>query len=178
MAMELADGEPPYIDQLPLRALFLISTEGKEGGSRRERKQEVEDKREAEVEAVDEREGGRRKDAGGSRQEGGRGGDGGEGGREVENAGDKEGGLSKRGSSKVKLIFFPGIPDVIEPDRWSSFFKEFLDLTLNAIPNLRPTASQLLGTQFLQGACTVPQFSTEIVLPSRKIRQQRFSSYA
>jgi hypothetical protein len=31
MAMELADGEPPYIDQLPLRALFLISTEGTEG---------------------------------------------------------------------------------------------------------------------------------------------------
>lgn len=26
--MELADGEPPYIDQQPLRALFLISTEG------------------------------------------------------------------------------------------------------------------------------------------------------
>lgn len=28
LCMELADGEPPYIDQLPLRALFLISTQG------------------------------------------------------------------------------------------------------------------------------------------------------
>lgn len=26
--MELADGNPPYIEEPPLRALFLISTEG------------------------------------------------------------------------------------------------------------------------------------------------------
>lgn len=107
MAMELADGEPPYIDQLPLRALFLISTEG------------------------------------------------------------------------FAYLFWPyirpGIPDVIEPERWSSHFKYFLDLTLNAVPSQRPTATQLLQIPFVRAGCTAVEFAREIVIPSRKLRQQRLS---
>jgi len=94
MTMELADGEPPYIDQLPLRALFLISTEG--------------------------------------------------------------------------------IPDVIEPERWSTAFKNFLDLTLNATPNQRPPAKELLSHPLILKACSGSDFANGVVVPARRLRQQKF----
>jgi len=73
MCMEMAEGEPPYMDFPPLRALFLITTKG--------------------------------------------------------------------------------IPDLKEPDRWSSAMRDFIAKCLEKDPAKRPTATEMLKHPFLGTAC-------------------------
>jgi len=77
MAMEMAEGEPPYMDYPPLRALFMITTQG--------------------------------------------------------------------------------IPDLKEPESWSSHFKDFVSVCLMKDPNDRPSAEKLLEHPFLSKPCSAAE---------------------
>jgi len=90
LAMELADGEPPYIEQPPLRALFLISTEG--------------------------------------------------------------------------------IPDLKEPQNWSSSFKDILDQTLVADGPRRPPCTELLNHRFFENAVPAHEFVVQVIDPITQIK--------
>jgi len=77
LCMEMAEGEPPYIDVSPVRALFLITTKG--------------------------------------------------------------------------------IPDLKEPNKWSSEFRHFISTCLKVNPNSRPKAIELLKHPFLKKAGSAKQ---------------------
>src|SRR5688572_10409157 len=79
MLMEMAEGDPPYMDFPPLRALFLITTKG--------------------------------------------------------------------------------IPDLEEPHKWSSEFRNFLSLCLQQDVSKRPDAATLLKHPFLKRACSPPSIA-------------------
>ena len=93
MAMEQAEGEPPYMELPPLRALFLITTKG--------------------------------------------------------------------------------IPDLKEPQRWSSEFKDFIKQCITKDVDKRPNANELLPHPFFKKACSGEEFG-QLVLKSQKLRSQNY----
>eukprot|EP01126_Amoeba_proteus_P060717 TRINITY_DN8068_c0_g1_i1.p1 TRINITY_DN8068_c0_g1~~TRINITY_DN8068_c0_g1_i1.p1 ORF type:complete len:120 (+),score=36.89 TRINITY_DN8068_c0_g1_i1:378-737(+) len=69
------------------------------------------------------------------------------------------------------LITTKGIPGPSNPTQWTHLLKDFLSLTLQVDPNLRPQAKELLIHPFLKNVCQISEI-VQLILDTREIKQK------